>query len=46
MEQNGGVAILISDNKAENAANLVDMIKDDTGRDVHIPAGFLLGTDG
>ena len=46
VQRHGGIAVLIADNKPENAADLVDMVKDETGRDIHIPAGFLLGTDG
>ena len=46
MEMAGAVAVLIADNESENAQSLVDMVQDGTGREVHIPAGFLLGSDG
>lgn len=47
MEHHGAIAVFISDNlQFENAESLVDMIHDGTTREVSIPAGFILGSDG
>ncbi|EDO39826.1 predicted protein [Nematostella vectensis] len=46
VEQFGAVAVLIADNAADNVNTMLDMVQDGTGRDVHIPAGFILGSDG
>ncbi|XP_065827474.1 protease-associated domain-containing protein 1-like isoform X2 [Oscarella lobularis] len=45
-EQHGAVAIIIADNDEDNESYWIDMIGDETERDVTIPAMFLLGTDG
>ena len=45
-EQHGAVAIIIADNDEDNESHWIDMIGDETERDVTIPAMFLLGTDG
>ncbi|XP_060071578.1 protease-associated domain-containing protein 1-like [Ylistrum balloti] len=42
----GAVATIITDNDKDNDDSTVDMIKDDTDREVDIPALFLLGKDG
>lgn len=47
MEHHGAIAVFISDNlQFDNAESLVDMIHDGTTREVSIPAGFILGSDG
>jgi len=46
VESHGAIAVFISDNHVDNGESLVDMIHDGTERDVHIPAGFMLGSDG
>ncbi|XP_031563005.1 protease-associated domain-containing protein 1-like [Actinia tenebrosa] len=46
VEQFGAVAVFVADNVNDNADAMVDMVHDGTSREVHIPAGFLLGTDG
>lgn len=46
VESHGAIAVFISDNQPDNGEKLVDMVHDGTDRDVHIPAGFMLGSDG
>ncbi|XP_058941966.2 protease-associated domain-containing protein 1 [Pocillopora verrucosa] len=47
VEHHGAIAVFISDNlQFDNAESLVDMIHDGTTREVSIPAGFILGSDG
>ena len=46
VEGHGAIAVFISDNHPDNAEALVDMAHDETKQDVHIPAGFMLGSDG
>ena len=45
-EQSGAVAVFIADNSPDNADAMVDMVHDGTERVVHIPVGYLLGSDG
>lgn len=45
-EEAGAVAVVIMDNDSTNDEKMVDMIGDDTGREVTLPAFFLLGRDG
>ena len=42
----GAVAIVITDNDHSNDQMYIDMIDDNTERNVQIPAVFLLGKDG
>lgn len=42
----GAVATIITDNDKNNDDSTIDMIKDETDREVNIPALFLLGKDG
>ena len=47
VESHGAIAVFIADKlQYINGEPLVDMIHDGTTRDVHIPAGFMLGSDG
>ena len=47
VESHGAIAVFIADKlQYINGDPLVDMIHDGTMRDVHIPAGFMLGSDG
>ena len=46
VESHGAIAVFISDNQPDNGETLVEMVHDGTDRDVHIPAGFMLGSDG
>ena len=47
VESHGAIAVFITDKlQYVNGEPLVDMIHDGTARDVHIPAGFMLGSDG
>lgn len=46
VENHGAIAVFIADNHHDNGEALVDMVHDGTERDVHIPAGFMLGSDG
>lgn len=47
VESHGAIAVFIADKlQFVNGEPLVDMIHDGTARDVHIPAGFMLGSDG
>ncbi|KAL9983420.1 hypothetical protein ACROYT_G005590 [Oculina patagonica] len=47
VESHGAIAVFIADKlQFDNGESLVDMIHDGTTRDVHIPAGFMLGADG
>jgi len=47
VESHGAIAVFIADKlQYINGEPLVDMIHDGTARDVHIPAGFMLGSDG
>ena len=46
VENHGAIAVFIADNHHDNGEALVDMVHDGTKRDVHIPAGFMLGSDG
>ena len=47
VESHGAIAVFIADKlQFDNADPLVDMVHDGTARDVHIPAGFILGSDG
>ena len=45
-EKAGALAVIIMDNDHNNDQRMIDMIGDDTERDVNIPAFFLLGKDG
>ncbi|XP_061171355.1 protease-associated domain-containing protein 1-like [Saccostrea echinata] len=45
-ENSGAVAVLITDNDAENDEAQIQMVQDGTEREVHIPSLFLLGKDG
>ena len=42
----GALAVLITDNDKNNDEIGIEMIGDDTSREIHIPAYFLLGKDG
>ncbi|XP_021371925.1 protease-associated domain-containing protein 1-like [Mizuhopecten yessoensis] len=42
----GAVATIITDNDKNNDDSTIDMIKDETDREINIPALFLLGKDG
>ncbi|KAJ7336669.1 PA domain [Desmophyllum pertusum] len=47
VESHGAIAVFISDRlQFDNGESLVDMVHDGTARDVRIPAGFMLGSDG
>lgn len=45
-EELGAKAIIISDNDAESDDYYIEMVDDNTLREVHIPAAFLLGKNG
>lgn len=45
-EEAGAVAVIIMDSDIENDSALIQMQDDETQREVHIPAVFLLGKDG
>lgn len=45
-ETAGALAVVIADNDAENDDHMVDMVDDETGRTISIPAMFLMGKDG
>lgn len=45
-ETYGALAVFIADSEPNNVDTLLDMVHDGTQRDVHIPAGFMLGSDG
>lgn len=45
----GAMAVIVTDSKGADEEDLdyyIEMVHDNTGRDVHIPAGFLLGKNG
>lgn len=46
VEDHGAIAVFIADDQLDNMDTLVEMAHDGTQRDVHIPAGFMLGSDG
>lgn len=46
MENAGAVAIIVSDDDRENDDLYIEMVDDNTLREVNIPAGFLLGKNG
>ena len=47
VESHGAIAVFIADKLLfDSTEPLVDMIHDGTARNVHIPAGFMLGSDG
>ncbi|ESP00438.1 hypothetical protein LOTGIDRAFT_238546 [Lottia gigantea] len=45
-EKAGAVAVIIADNDHENNEALIDMVHDETKREISIPSSFLLGKDG
>lgn len=45
-ENAGAVAVLITDNDAQNDEAQIQMVQDGTEREVQIPSLFLLGKDG
>lgn len=45
-ERAGAIAAVITDNDPNNDQSFIDMVDDNTEREVHIPANFLLGKDG
>lgn len=44
-EEAGAIGVFIADNDMNNDRMMVNMIKDDTKREVNIPAGFILAKD-
>ena len=45
-EESGAIATVIYDFDQDNDGHMIDMIQDETQRQTHIPAYFLLGKDG
>ncbi|XP_076462600.1 protease-associated domain-containing protein 1-like [Babylonia areolata] len=45
-ESAGALAVIIADNDHDNDDHMIDMIDDETGRSIDIPAMFLMGKDG
>ncbi|KAL4232069.1 hypothetical protein ACF0H5_009645 [Mactra antiquata] len=45
-QEAGAVAVIITDNDMKNDQLFIDMVDDETEREVYIPAYFLLGKDG
>ncbi|KAL8572225.1 hypothetical protein ACOMHN_022462 [Nucella lapillus] len=45
-ENAGAMAVIIADNNEENDDHMIDMVDDETGRKINIPAMFLMGKDG
>ena len=45
-ESIGARAVIIADYDKDNIQSMVDMIQDETDREVHIPAFFMQGKDG
>ncbi|KAJ1525779.1 hypothetical protein ONE63_008984 [Megalurothrips usitatus] len=46
MEEVGALAVIVADNDIRGDEHFIDMVDDNTLREVHIPAGFLLGKNG
>lgn len=46
MEKAGAIAVIVTDDDKNNDALYIEMVDDNTQRDVNIPAGFLLGKSG
>jgi hypothetical protein len=45
-EEVGAQAIIVANQDPESDEFYIEMINDNTSREVHIPAGFLLGKNG
>ena len=45
-ESIGAQAVIIMDHDKNNIESMIDMVQDETDREVHIPAFFLQGRDG
>jgi len=45
-ERAGARAVIVYDNNADNDDSYIDMVQDDTSRELRIPSLFLLGKDG
>lgn len=46
MEEVGALAVIVADNDIRGDEHFIDMVDDNTLREVNIPAGFLLGKNG
>lgn len=46
MEEVGALAVIVADNDIKGDEHFIDMVDDNTLREVHIPAGFILGKNG